>query len=429
MSKKVVIVGGGFAGLAAAKALSGADVEITLIDRTNHHLFQPLLFQVATAALSPADITAPIREITRKQQNLRVIMGEVVRFDVENRLVHLNDDSYSYDWLVVANGVQSCYYGKDEWAEFAPGLKTLADALYIREKSLLAFEQAERNPGGGEPLTFVVIGGGPTGVETAGSLAELSRDAMRGQFRQIDPSRTRVVLIEMLDRILCTFSPELSLKAKNALEHIGVEVRQGTRITAIDSRGVWTGEGLIETSNIIWAAGTVGMAVNRSLNAALDRAGRVVVRSDCSIENHPEVFVIGDAALFIQEGKALPPLAPIAVQQGRYVANNIISSRDRHSKKSFVYKDKGAIAVIGRARAVLQNNRLQLSGFPAWFAWAFIHVQVLVAFRNRSRVMTEWLWSYLTGWHGSRLITGCRRPGFGKQEETEARATADRGRS
>jgi NADH dehydrogenase len=425
MSKKVVIVGGGFAGLAVAKDLSGADVEITLIDRTNHHLFQPLLFQVATAALSPSDIAAPIREVTRKQRNLRVIMGEALEFDTDARLVHLENCSFGYDWLVVAAGVKSCYYGKDEWEEFAPGLKTLADAVSIREKTLLAFEDAEQTPGEASPPTFVVIGGGPTGVETAGSLAELSRGAMRGQFKHIDPSRTRIILIEMLDRILCTFDPALSLKAKKGLEKLGVEVREGTRITNIDHRGVWTSAGLIETSNIIWAAGTMAPAALGSLGASTDRSGRVAVEKDCSIENHPEVFVIGDAALFLQNGRPLPALAPIAVQQGKYVAAIIKGERSR-AGRPFVYKDKGAIAVIGRARAVLQAGRLKLSGFPAWFAWAFIHLLVLVEFRNRSRVLSEWVWSYLAGRHGSRLVTGCRRTAGRAEDELEAAAANER---
>jgi NADH:ubiquinone reductase (H+-translocating) len=426
MKKKVVIVGGGFAGLAVAKALAGADVEITLIDRTNHHLFQPLLFQVATAALSPSDIAAPIREVTRKQRNLRVIMGEVTGFDTAAGLVILEGCSYPYDWLVVASGVESCYYGKDEWEAFAPGLKTLSDALVIREKCLLAFEEAERSTGETNPPTFVVVGGGPTGVETAGSLAELSRGAMRGQFKNIDPSRTRIILIEMLDRILCTFPPALSLKAKKGLEKLGVEVREGTRITEIDQRGVWTDTGLVETSNIIWAAGMTAPAALASLGARTDRSGKVAVEKDCSLEHHPEVFVIGDAALFIQDGRPLPALAPIAVQQGRYVAGIIGGRRDR-VKKPFVYRDKGAIAVIGRARAVLQAGRLRLSGFPAWFAWAFIHLLVLVEFRNRSRVLSEWVWSYLAGRHGSRLVTGCRRSPCRKDDELEAAVREGRG--
>ncbi len=425
MNKKVVIVGGGFAGLAAAKALAGADVEITLIDRTNHHLFQPLLFQVATAALSPSDIAAPIREVTRKQRNLRVIMGEVTGFDTAARLVYIDQESFAYDWLVVAAGVESCYYGKDEWEAFAPGLKTLSDALVIREKCLLAFEEAERSAAETNPPTFVVVGGGPTGVETAGSLAELSRGAMRGQFKHIDPSHTRIVLIEVLDRILCTFDPALSLKAKQGLEKLGVEVREGTRITDIDARGVWTDKGLIETSNIIWAAGTTAPAALASLGAPADRSGRTLVEKDCSIGRHPEVFVIGDAAFFLQNGRPLPALAPVAVQQGTYVAG-IISGRRNRVKELFVYKDKGAIAVIGRAKAVLQAGRLRLSGFPAWFAWAFIHLVVLVEFRNRSRVLSEWVWSYLAGRHGSRLVTGCRRPAC-RDEEIEEEETVNEG--
>jgi NADH dehydrogenase len=416
MSKRVVIVGGGVGGLTAAKALAGADVEITLIDRTNHHLFQPLLYQVASAVLAPSDIATPIREIIRNQKNVRVIMGEVVRFDVNGKKVYLKEGFYDYDYLVVATGVKNCYYGKDEWEKFTRELKTLADALCIREQILLSFEKAERSTSDEDVqklMTFVIVGGGPTGVESAGALAELSRKAMRGDFRRIDPSRTRIILLEAMDRILCAFDPTLSIRAKTDLEQLGVEVRLNTKITNITDKGVWMHGELIETPNIIWTAGTMATSIIGSLVTRTNQFGRVFVKSDCSIENHPEVFVVGDASLFLQDGKPLPLLAPVAVQQGRYVAS-IIRKGLVHGKRSpFKYKDKGMVTVIGQNRAVLQANRFKLSGFPAWVAWVFVHIMVLVQFRNRYKVMAEWMRYYFTNRSGARLINGQCLPSHG----------------
>jgi NADH dehydrogenase len=419
MKKKVVIMGGGFAGLAAVKALTDAEVEITLIDKTNHHLFQPLLYQVATAILSPSDIAAPIRQILHSQKNVRVIMGEITRFDIDGKKVHFDNLWYPYDYLVLAPGVKNCYYGNDAWEKSAPGLKYLSDALNIREKILLSFEKAERSSNDADVqrfLTFVIVGGGPTGVETAGAMAELSKKAMQGDFRRIDLSRTRIIMIEALDRILYAFDSELSAKAKIALEQLGVEVRLNTKITNITDKGVWIGEELIETPNILWAAGTCAAAIMGSLGTRTDRMGRVCVESDCSITNHPEVFVIGDAAQFLEKGKPLPLLAPVAVQQGKYVARIIRIDLNREKRLPFKFKDKGIVTVIGKNKAVLQVGRFKASGFLAWIAWVFIHIMVLVQFRNRYKVMSEWIWHYVSNRGGSRLITGQYPPYLKKDE-------------
>jgi len=428
MSKKVVIVGAGAGGLAAAKALAGTDADLTLIDKNNHHLFQPLLFQVAVAVLSPGDIAAPIRSIVGKQPNIRVVLGEANRFDVNARQVLLKDgSSYDYDYLVVATGIKTCYYGNDQWEKFAPGLKTIADALEAREKILLAFEKAEtaRSPQEIRRLmTFVVVGGGPTGVETAGALRELLNKSIEKEFKRVDTSRARVILIEALDRILCGLSPELSARATADLEKMGVEVWRNTRITCIDEKGVWMEDACIETCNIIWAAGTMAPAEISSIEAEKPRSGRIVVNSDCSIQNHPEVFVIGDVAWFISEGNPLPQLAPVAVQQAKYVARIISREIPAGNRPPFKYKDKGNVAVIGRARAVMQIGRCRICGFFAWLAWILVHIMVMVDFRNRFKVLFEWRWHYLGNRHGIRLITGmrpaCRRDGFPGENQPAA---------
>ncbi|MBN1369991.1 MAG: NAD(P)/FAD-dependent oxidoreductase [Dehalococcoidaceae bacterium] len=412
MNKKVVIVGGGAGGLATAKALAGTDAQITIIDKNNHHLFQPLLFQVAVAVLSPGDIAAPIRSIVGKQPNIRVVLGEVTRFDVNARQVILKDgSSYDYDYLVVATGIKTCYYGNDHWEKFAPGLKTVVDALEAREKILLAFEKAEIAESQHEIqrlMTFVVVGGGPTGVETAGALRELLNKSIEKEFKRVDTSRARVILIEALDRILCGLGPELSARATADLEKMGVEVWRNTRITCIDEKGVWMEDKCIETSNIIWAAGTMAPPEISSIEAEKPRSGRIVVKSDCSIENHPEVFVIGDVAWFMSEGNPLPQLAPVAVQQAKYVAGIIEREPAAGNRPPFRYKDKGNVAVIGRAKAVMQIGKFKIYGFIAWLAWILVHIMVMVDFRNRFKVLFEWRWHYLGNRHGIRLITGIR---------------------
>jgi NADH dehydrogenase len=408
MSRKIVIIGGGFGGLTAAKALKNADVKITLIDRTNHHLFQPLLYQVAAAALSPGDIATPIRGILRKQRNVRVILGEVERIDTDKKQIYLDNDSFYYDYLIVSIGSCTSYYGKDEWEKFAVGLKTIPDALRIRENILLSFEKAERAYDEKEiqkHMTFVIIGGGPTGVEMAGAIAEISKQIMLKDFRRIDPYRTKIILIEALDRILPAFDPEMSLRAKTSLEQLGVTVRLNTKVTNIDENGVWLDKELIETTNIIWVAGTKAPPLISSLNTSQDRLGRVLVENDCSVRNYPEVFVIGDAALFIKDNIPLPAVAPVATQQGKYVAKIIKAGVPIEKRKPFKYLDKGKLATIGRARAVLEVGNIRISGLIAWIIWAFVHIMVLIEFRNRYRVMTEWIWSYLTKRQGVRLIT------------------------
>lgn len=407
MKKKVVIIGGGFGGLTAAKTLKNADVDITLIDKTNHHLFQPLLYQVATAALSPGDIAAPIRGVLHKQKNVTVIMGEVAKIDVEAQKVCLNDDQFEYDYLIVAVGSRHSYFGKNEWETFAPGLKTLNDAITVRDKILLSFEKAEICRDENEIkkyTTFVIVGGGPTGVEIAGAIAEISKRTLRKEFRHIDPAKTKIILVEAQDRILSIYDPGLSEKAKLSLEKLGVEVRLNTKVENINETGVKLNSGFIETPNIIWAAGNEIPQLIKSLNTVLDRAGRVIVEKDCSIKKHPEVFVIGDAALMLHYNKPLPGVAPVAIQQGKYLAKIISRNIPQSERKPFKYFDKGNLATIGRAKAVMQIGRIKVSGFIAWFAWVFIHILYLIGFRNRYKVLAEWMWYYITYRHGIRLI-------------------------
>ena len=407
MKKKIVIIGGGFGGLTAAKTLKNANVDITLIDKTNHHLFQPLLYQVATAALSPGDIAAPIRGVLHKQKNVTVIMGEVTKIDVEAKKVCVNNDQFEYDYLIVAVGSRHSYFGKNEWETFAPGLKTLNDAITIRDKILLSFEKAEISRDENEIkkyTTFVVVGGGPTGVEIAGAIAEISKRTLRKEFRHIDPAKTKIILVEAQDRILSIYDPGLSEKAKLSLEKLGVEVRLNTKVENINETGVKLNSGFIETPNIIWAAGNEIPTLIKSLNTELDRAGRVIVEKDCSIKNHPDVFVIGDAALMLHDNKLLPGVAPVAIQQGKYLAKIISRNIPQSERKPFKYFDKGNLATIGRAKAIMQIGRIKVSGFIAWFAWVFIHILYLIGFRNRYKVLAEWMWYYITYRHGIRLI-------------------------
>ncbi|MEJ5350926.1 MAG: NAD(P)/FAD-dependent oxidoreductase [Melioribacteraceae bacterium] len=413
--KKVIIIGAGFGGLTAAKSLTNSDYEILLIDKTNHHLFQPLLYQVATAALSPADIAAPIRSIVSKQKNVTVILSEVKKVDLVNRKVFVcvekNQEllrEFLYDYLILAVGSKHSYFGKDEWAKFAPGLKTISDALYIREKMLLSFEKAELLNDESEInkyLTFVIIGGGPTGVELAGAIAEIAKKTMLKDFRKIDPSKTKIILIEAADRILPAMDESLSYSAMQSLQELGVKVLLNTKVTDVNKNGVKADDKLIETYNVIWAAGNTAEPLTKSLNVELDKSGRVIVEKDCSIKNYPEVFVIGDAAHFEENGKILPAIAPVAIQQGKYVAKIIKKQIPSNERSPFKYFDKGIMATIGKARAVAQIGTLKFSGLTAWLLWVFVHILYLIGFRNRYSVLTEWIWLYITNRNGIRLIT------------------------
>jgi NADH dehydrogenase len=405
----VVIVGGGFGGLNAARALRRADVRVTLIDRQNHHLFQPLLYQVATAALNPSDIASPIRRILRGQANAEVLLAEVTAVDVDGRSVVLSDGSVGYDFLIVATGATHSYFGHDEWSGPAPGLKSIEDALEIRRRVLYAFEAAEREP---EPdrqagwLTFVVVGGGPTGVELAGALIEIAHNALARDFRRIDPTRARVVLVEGTPRVLPAYEPSLSDRARAQLEALGVEVRTGALVTAIDREGVSLGPERIVARTVLWAAGVAASPRGRSLGAPLDRAGRVRVNPDLTVPGHDEVYVVGDLASFEQEGRLVPGVAPAAMQEARHAADNILRTLRGQPRRPFRYVDKGSLATIGRAAGVADFGRVKLSGLVAWLAWLFIHIFFLIGFRNRFVVMFSWAWSYFTYDRGARLITG-----------------------
>jgi NADH dehydrogenase len=413
--KKVVIVGGGFGGLTAAKAL-GKDpgIRVTLLDRRNYHLFQPLLYQVATAGLSPADIAVPIRATLSAYANIEVLLAEVDRIDVDARTVHSGDQAWLYDALILACGARHSYFGHDAWEENAPGLKTLEQATEIRRRILLAFELAERSDDPEETkrhLTFVVVGGGPTGVELAGAIAEISRTTLERDFRKIDPARTQVILVEGSPRVLAAFDEELSQKARADLEKLGVQVRTATRVTEVEAGGVRLGSQFLPASTIIWAAGVLPSPIGRALGVPLDPAGRVIVNGDLSIPGHPEVFVIGDQAHAKgADGNPLPGLAPVAMQEARFVARLIRGGhrgcvKDSAQHALFRYVDKGQMATIGRKRAVLQFRGLRIGGFLAWFAWLFIHIFYLIGFKNRISVFAQWTWSYLTFKRGARLIT------------------------
>lgn len=406
---RVVILGGGFAGLEAARRLRGAPVRVTVVDRRNHHLFQPLLYQVATAGLNPADIASPIRKILRWQQNAEVLLAEATGVDPERRLVLLADGELSYDFLVVATGTTHSYFGRDDWAAFAPGLKTVEDALEIRRRILFAFEAAECEDDPGRRrawMTFVVVGGGPTGVELAGALREISSFTLARDFRHIEPEAARILLVEALPRVLPSYPEDLSEKARRQLARMGVEVRTGARVTALDAQGVTLGEERITARTVLWGAGVSASPLGRALGAPLDRAGRVLVQPDLSVPGHPEVFVIGDLAHFEQDGQAVFGVAPAAIQAGRHVARAILADLEDRPRSAFRYRDKGTMATIGRARAVAMIGPVHLSGFLAWVAWLVIHLFFLIGFRNRLLVLLEWAWSYLTFERGARLITG-----------------------
>ena len=410
---RTVIIGGGFGGLYAARALRRAPVEITLLDRRNYHLFQPLLYQVATAALNPSDIAAPIRRVFRRQHNCRVILAEATAVDVARKCVVLVDGMLPYDFLIIATGATHSYFGHDEYARLAPGLKSIEDALEMRRRVLLAFEAAEREPDPGMRrawLTFVVVGAGPTGVELAGALAEIARHALARDFRAFDPSAARVVLVEGLPRVLNAFPEELSAKAVTQLERLGVEVRTDTMVTAIDAEGVTFKTERLDARTVLWAAGVAASPLARSLGVPLDRAGRVKVERDLTIPGHPEVFVIGDLASLEQDGQLVPGLAAAAVQEGPHAARNIVQAIAGQPLEPFRYVDKGILATIGRAAAVASFGRVKLSGLVAWLTWLFVHIFLLIGFRNRFLVMFSWAWTYFTYDRGARLITGDVKP-------------------
>lgn len=410
MQKHVVILGGGFGGLYAARTLAGRDVRVTLIDRRNHHLFQPLLYQVASAALNPSDIATPIRAIFHRDRNVAVYLAEAVAIDVKQRVVRFRTgEDLSFDFLVVATGATHSYFGHPEWEALAPGLKTIEDALEIRRRVLLAYEAAERESDPEQRrrwLTFVVIGAGPTGVELAGAFAEIALHAMGRDFRRIDPRQAKIVLVEGLPRVLPVYPEDLSSRAQRQLERFGVEVRTGARVTAIDRDGISIGEERIEAKTVVWAAGVQASPLARSLDAPLDRAGRVLVAPDLSVPGHPEIFVIGDLAAVEQDGRPVPGVAPAAIQEGKHAAKTILRSIAGKEREAFRYLDKGSLATIGRAAAVADFGRLHLGGWIAWMAWLTVHIFFLIGFRNRLLVILQWAWAYITRGRGARLITG-----------------------
>jgi NADH dehydrogenase len=431
---RVVVVGAGFGGLTAARRLARLPVQVTVVDRKNHHTFQPLLYQVATAGLSPGEIAAPIRWILRTHPNIEVLLEEVRDFNLKERQVVTNEAVLPYDYLVIASGASHAYFGHPEWEPLAPGLKTIEDALEIRRRVLLAFELAERQAAAGAtefPLNFVVVGAGPTGVELAGTLAEICRHVLAQEFRAINPEQTRVLLLEGGPRVLPPYSEGLSRKAQQQLEHLGVDVRTSSIVTRIEPGAVWVGDARIPAQVVLWAAGVAASPLGRKLGVPLDRAGRVLVQPDLSIPDHPEVFVIGDlAALQDENGKMLPGVAPVAMQQGDWVARTIARDLDHQPRRSFRYNDKGSLATIGRAAGVAQFRKFSLSGYFAWLAWLFIHIFFLIGFRNRVIVMIQWAWSYLTYERGARLITGSNElPGWTQSERGEATETVAAGES
>ncbi|HEY7426807.1 MAG TPA: NAD(P)/FAD-dependent oxidoreductase [Gemmataceae bacterium] len=421
-SPRVVIVGGGFGGLYAARALGKAGVRVTLIDRRNFHLFQPLLYQVATGGLSPANIAAPLRAVLKRQKNTRVLLGDVIGFDLERRLVLLKDGSEPYDSLIVATGSRHHYFGHPDWENYAPGLKSVEDATAMRRMILSAFERAERCTDPEECqalLTFVVVGGGPTGVELAGALGEVAHATLRGNFRSIDPARARILLLEGIDRILSTYPPKLSEKAVKSLTRLGVTVCTGTVVTDVQPDRVTLRSGdkteVIRTRSVLWGAGVQASPLAKELakatGAEVDRSGRVVVQPDLSLPGHPEVFVIGDMANYPhQGGQPLPGVAQVAMQQGRYVADLIQRRLRGTAPPPFHYHDRGTMATIGRASAVADLGWIRLSGTSAWLIWLFIHILFLIEFQNRVLVMFQWAWNYFTRNRAARLITGTELP-------------------
>jgi NADH dehydrogenase len=410
----VVILGGGFGGINAAKALAKAPVRVTVIDKRNFHLFQPLLYQVATASLSPSDIAYPIRAILRKQENTTVLLDEVTDIDIERQTLALGERTLAYDFLIVAAGSQGTYFGHDEWEPFAPGLKTMEEALDVRQRVLSAFEQAEQEPDPARRaalLTFVVVGGGPTGVELAGALAEISRQTLRRNFRTFDPADARIVLIEGGDTLLRGYPARLTTAARRSLEKLGVEVRTNARVTRIEPDRVSIGDDEIATETVLWGAGVTGQSIGAKLGVPLVSGNRVPVMPTLALADHPEVYVVGDLAAFDDgRGDYLPGVAQVAMQGGKRAAKNIVRTLEGKPPKPFHYFDKGTMATIGWNRAVADIGPVHLSGFPAWFIWATIHFAFLVGFRSRFSVMWQWMWAYVTRNRGSRLIIGHEFP-------------------
>jgi NADH:ubiquinone reductase (H+-translocating) len=405
----VVVLGGGFGGLYAARSLARAKVDVTVVDRRNHHIFQPLLYQVAACALNPGDVATPIRRILRRQKNASVIMADARSIDTAEKKVVLDAGEISYDYLIVATGATHSYLGHAAWEEHAPGLKTLEDALAIRTRVLLAYEAAEREEDADRRarwLTFVIVGGGATGVELAGALSEIARNVLRKDFRKIDPASARVLLLEAGPRLLPALAADLSEEAKRRLEKMGVLVRLGSPVTNIDAEGVELGGERVRAATVLWAAGVAASPIARSLGVPLDRAGRVRVERDLSVPGAPTTFVVGDLAAFEQDGALVPGVAGAAVQGGRHTAKNIERLVRGEATLPFRYVDKGSLATIGRAAAVAQFGRVHLRGYPAWIAWLFIHIVLLIGFRNRVLVLLQWAWEYWTYERGPRLITG-----------------------
>ncbi len=408
---RVVIVGGGFGGLYAAKSLTNKDVDVILIDKKNHHTFQPLLYQVATTVLSPSQIAAPLRHILRKAKNVEVLLGEVVDFNLDAKRVRLADLSeISYDSLIIAAGARHSYFGHDDWAANAPGLKTVEDATEMRRRVLKVFEDAEREAyinNSHQPVSFAIVGGGPTGVELAGAIAGIARQALVKDFREIDTRKARVMLFEGTDRVLGMFAPELSLRAKNQLQDLGVEVHLNSMVTAIEPHKIRVGEEWIPASVTLWATGVAASPLGKLLNAPIDRAGRILVNPDLTLPENPSVYVIGDmASLMDTKGIVVPGLGSSAMQMGHLAAKNLLRRIEGEPPKPFTYMDKGSMATIGRNRAICQIGKLKLSGFVAWIAWCLVHVLLLIGFKNKALVLFEWAWSYITGSGSVRLITG-----------------------
>jgi NADH dehydrogenase len=411
---RVVIIGGGFGGIAAAKALKRANVDVTLIDRTNHHTFQPLLYQVATAALAPSDITAPIRWILRRLKNTEVLLAEAREIDIGRRVVRIDDElrEIPYDYLIVAAGSRHAYFGHDEWEPYAPGLKAIEDASEIRRRFLLAFEIAEKSEDERERqeyLTFVVVGGGPTGVELAGAFPHIAKKALAPEFRRIDTRKTRVILIEAGPRILPTFPESLAARATRDLKELGVEVRLNSTVTGVESDGVHISDEKIRARTTFWAAGNNASPLGSLLDGPRDRAGRILVSPDLSVPGHPEIFVVGDLAFLVQDGRPVPGVGPAAIQEGASAGRNILRELRRQPRKNFHYRNKGDLATIGRSRAIADFGWIRFGGRLAWFLWLFVHIMYLVGFRNRIVVLIEWAYAYFTSQAGVRLITDVER--------------------
>lgn len=408
--KKLVVIGGGFGGLTLLKNINNNNLEILLIDKTNYHLFQPLLYQVATAALSPADIAVPIRAVLSNKKNVKVILDEAISVDRENQRIKLKNSEVEYDYLVISTGTKHSYFGKDEWEKNAPGLKTLNDALVIREKIIASLEQAEKE---NDPatkqryLTFVVVGGGPTGVELAGAIAEIAKKTIIKDYRNFLPEETKVILVEAFPRILNTYDSSLSIKAEESLKKMGVEVKTNSKVEDISEDYVKLNNSKIYTKNIIWAAGNLASPLIKTLKIETDRAGRAIVEKDCSIPGYENIFVIGDAcSLNDEKGNLLPGVAQVAMQQGKFVANIISKNIPKSKRENFHYVDKGSLATIGKAKAVAEIKGFKFSGLFAWLLWSFIHIFFLISFKNRFRVMIEWIWYYITNKRGTRLLVG-----------------------